>query len=534
MDPTLGFSEGTERANEISSVYDKIKRAELEANVWTFATRRTALRAIDTNTMQVQPAVWQQGTTYFKGSIVSDGTGFLWQSRIPNNTGNQPNSSTGTPGSYTWEPYFGPLTAALYDSTADYFAGEIVYTAPGDGTYNVYASLISGNSVDPSLSNQWSSGTAYYKNQVVQQYPAWAIGTTYAQGQTVTYTDGNTYSSLTSGNVGHAPATTSTNWALAPVLILLSQQVPETVLNLPPQSSPIIEWASGTVYSLGSFVLFDGNAYLSIANNNTGNYPNAAGSSSWVVLSGGALYMSLIDLNVNNNPASAPALWSSTTTYATGNKVGGSDGQIYTSIGNGNLDNDPVTDGGVHWTATGILNPWSTVFTQGGGNSQWLQIGGATFPAGVVLPTLDIVWPVGVGPCSQQSTDNAYKLPAGFLRVAPQNPKADTSDWLGVPGNDVANDWTYEAGYLVTRESDPIVYRFVADVNDVTTFSTTFCEALGARIGMEVCPILTQSEAKVQSIQGEYNRWVGIAKLQNGIEAGAFSPPLEALIACRV
>ena len=45
IDSTLGFSEGTQRAQEIQFAYGKIKRAELRDNPWRFATRRTALRA---------------------------------------------------------------------------------------------------------------------------------------------------------------------------------------------------------------------------------------------------------------------------------------------------------------------------------------------------------------------------------------------------------------------------------------------------------------------------------------------------------
>ena len=533
MDPTLGFSEGTQRANETGFAYGKIKRAELEDSVWTFATRRAPLRAIDTNTMLIAPAVWGPGYTYFKGSVVSDGTGFLWQSKIPNNIGNQPNSSTGVPGSYTWEPYFGPLTAELYDSTQDYTTGELVFTAPGDGTYNAYLSLVSGNAVDPSLPNEWSPTTTYFQNQVVQQYPAWAVGTTYGKGATVTYTDGNTYASLTSGNVGNIPPASGANWSMVPVLILMSQMVPAATLTLPPQSSPIIEWAVGTTYSIGNFVMFDGNAYVSIANANTGNYPNAAASTSWAELTGGTLYMSLIDLNVNNNPSSAPALWSSTTTYSIGNKVGGSDGQIYTSSVNGNLDNNPVLDGGVHWTATGVLNPWTTVFTQGAGNSQWLQIGGSAFPAGVALVTLDIVYPLGAGPSSDETSKNVFRLPAGYLRLADQNPKSGVVSWLGVPGNPPETDWTFEDDYIVTWQCDPFTFRFVADVVDVTKWPSTFCEAFAARLGMEVCESLTASTAKVAGIQSEYGKWIGIATMKSGIEKGAVLPPLDDLLSCR-
>lgn len=526
LDPVLGFADGSQRANETQFAYGKIKRSLLRSDVWRFATRKAVLRPIDTNTMLLAPAMWMSTTTYFKGSVVSDQTGFLWQSKIPNNLGNQPQNS------YTWEPYFGPLTVGLYDSSQVYFAGEVVYTAAGDGTYNVYASLISQNALDPSLRNIWNATTTYFQNQVVVVWPAWASGTTYAAGATVTYTDGNTYSSLAAGNVGNIPPAVGTKWALTPTLSLMSQLVPIATIVGPPQTSAIIEWSSATTYSVGSFVLFAAHTYL-CTSAPTGQPPSIAGQG-WTQLTGDTAYMSLIDLNINNSPASAPALWASGTTYAAGNKVGGSDGVIYSSVGSGNIGHDPKLDGGVNWTNTGVLNPWTTVFTQGAGNQQWLQIGGAKAPAGVALATLDIVYPLGAGPFEQAQTRNVYRLPAGFLRTCPQDPKAGTVSYLGVPGNLSDNDWTYEGNYFTTWEGDPIPYRFQADVVDVTQFDDMFCETFGYELALAVVAPLTQSVSKEEEIQKNYKDYKAEAKTINGIEIGPVNPPLDDLIACRL
>ncbi len=529
INPALGFAEQSERASETAFAYGKLKRAELRACVWRFATRKAVLRPINTNTMLLAPSMWQSTATYFKGSIVSDETGFLWISKIPNNSGNQPEDS------YTWEPYFGPLTVSLYNSDVAYFAGEVVYTAPGDGTYNVYLSLISANAVDPSLPNQWSASTTYFANNVVQAFAAWASGTTYAAGATVTYTDGNTYTSLVGSNTGNAPPSyIGTKWALTPLLSLMTQQVPVTTLVSPPQCSPVIEYAAPTTYSIGNFVMFDGTEYVSLQNNNTGNQPNLSASSSyWAALSGGTLNMSLINLNINNNPADVPAAWASGTTYSTGAQVSASDGVIYTSLVNSNLGNNPANEANPSDWSPGALVPWTTTFTQGGGNQQWVQIGGAAFPAGVALATLDIVYPLGSGPYEQAQTKNVYRLPAGFLRTCSQDPKAGIVSYLGVPGNDSENDWTYEGAYFTTWEGDPIPYRFQADIVDVTTFNDMFCEKLALRLGLEVCEILTQSTAKVAEIAQKYKKFGDEAKTVDGIELGPDQPPLDDLIACR-
>lgn len=526
MDSTLGFTEQSNRARAVSFCYGKLRRSELRENVWTFATRRTALRAVDTNTLLMAPALWSSLTTYFAGSIVTDQNGTAWQSTVVNNLNNTPGNSN------TWVPYFGPMTAALYDSSQSYFSGEVVYTAAGDGTYNVYASLVSGNNIHPALPNQWAAGTTYFKNQVVQAFPAWAVGTTYAAGASVVYTDGLIYSSLTAGNVGHIPPSSLSSWAPMPTLTLTSQLVPAGTPSAPPSTTPIAEWQQASTYVLGSFVMFNSSVYVSLQASNTGHFPNAAASTFWAKATGGTSYMGLTILNIGNNPATAPALWSAATTYALAALVAGSDGNVYSSLANGNINHDPTTDI-VNWVATGALAPWTTSFTLGGGNSMWLQIGGATFPFGVGLTGLNILYPINCGPCSQVGTQNVYRLPAGYVRSAPQNPKADTVSYLGAPGNAPALDWEFEGGYIITSEINPIVFRFVADVQDVTTFDDMFCEGLACRIGLEVAEPLTQSTSKVGVIGKFYSEMMGKAKRQNAIEEGADELPLDDYLACR-
>lgn len=528
MDATLGFTEVSKNARQVSFAYGKVRRAELARNIWTFATRRAALRPIDSNTMLLLPTLWVSGATYFVGSIVADSANNYWISNTPNNLGNVPG------GAVNWEPYFGPLTVTLYDSTLTYFAGELVYTAPGDGTYNVYLSLENANALDPSVPNEWSSSTTYFKNDVVQVYPAWASGTTYAAGAVAQYTDGNWYASLVAGNVGNVPPSSSAKWALVPVVVLASLQAPNTPLLTPPTSSPVAEWSILTTYGLGSFVMFAGTEYVSIAANNTGNLPNAAGSTFWAALSLGTSYMSLIDLNIGNNPSNAPALWSSLTTYSTGQKVGGSDGSIYSSVGSGNLNHNPVGDGGVHWTNTGVLNPWTTVFTQGGGNQQWVQVGGSAAPSGVALTEIDIVYPLGSGPVSQNTTRNAFRLPNGFLKPAPEDPKAGSMSWLGAPSGLPYRDWTYEGNYFVSRETGPILFRFIADVTDVSQMKDMFCEGLACRLAEAISPHLTQSSLKLKDVTDHYNVTMREARVANLIEIGAIETAVDDWIACRV
>ena len=363
MDATLGFAEISKTARQISFVYGKVRRAELQRNVWRTATRRAILRAIDTNTMLLAPSLWSAGTTYFVGSIVTDSSGNLWISRIVNNLGYQPGVIW-----TAWEPYFGPLTVMLYDSTTCYSAGELVYVTVGDGTYRVYLSLQNGNADVPGTATAWDGTVTYFQNQVV------------------------TYSSVA--------------------------------------------------------------------------------------------YMSLVDLNLNNQPNTSPT-------------------------------------------------QWTTSFVGGAGSDKWLEIGGAEFPAGVTLAQLNIIYPINSGPLSQTFTNNVFRLPNGFLKQAPSDPKAGTRWSLGGPHGPWPDDWLFEGNYIVSAEVGPIMIRFVADVTDVASMGDMFCEMLACRIALEVCEPLTQSTSKLDVIAKIYEKFASEARRTNAIEIGSEDSPDDDFVLVR-
>ncbi len=284
----VSFSDNSKQASEMSFCYDKLRRAELRRNVWAFATRKVALRAVDTGTMLLSPVAWSGTTTYGLGAIVADSNGYNWQSKVQDNLNNTPGTNS------SWDMYCGPLTVSPYDTTGTtgYYAGEIVYETPGDGTYAVYLSLASNNSQDPRAPSIWSTLTQYSKDQVVLYYAAWAVGTTYAAGNVVTYNN-LAYVSLAGSNVGHEPDTSPTYWV---------------------QVNPLLAPAyynALTTYSIGQFVTLSGTNYVSLVNNNTGNTPSSS-PSDWVAQAAGTYYVSHSDFNMNNNPASSPSLWSTT------------------------------------------------------------------------------------------------------------------------------------------------------------------------------------------------------------------------------
>lgn len=493
---------------EISFAYDKLRRAELKRSVWKFAIRNAVLRPIGAGFMLLAPVLYASTTTYGVGAIVVDSAGLIWQSRTQDNLANQPGLPAVGGGASPWEIFSGPLAVQPFDTTGgtSYFAGELVYETPGDGTFLVYVSLQSGNSQDPRAPSLWISTTQYIRDQVVQYYAAWAIGTTYAAGNTVSYS-GLVYVSLIAGSVGKEPDISASAWAVVSATLAPAY------------------YGSTTTYSLGQFVTYLGVNYASRVNSNTGNTPSSS-PTQWAAQAAGTFYASLVDFNLNNSPGSAAALWSSLTTYSTGQQVGGSDGMIYTSVGSGNLNHNPVSDGGVHWTNTGVLNPWTTTNPFGSANQAWLQLNSS-------LTDLQIIYPIGSGPASQSATKNVFRMPAGYLRRAPQDPKAGAMSFLGGPSGIGYDDWLLQGDYLVSASAFPIVLRFVADITDVAAMDDMFCEGLAARIGFEVVERLMQATAKRAALAAAYLKVMGEARLVNGIETGPVEPPEDDYLTVR-
>jgi hypothetical protein len=424
------LAEGSRNAAEVAACYDKLRDAELRRHLWRFATRVCPLCPVDTSTMLLVPPVWSASTTYFPGAIVMDSLGNWWMTGVDNNLGNQPGSDT----DFTWEIYFGPMTAEAYQAPGSstisgrgYFSSQVVYKTDGFGNVRVFNSLTTSNTDGPDVPISWSP-TA-----------------TYAAGQVVFGGDGWYYMSLFDLNTGTAPT---------------------QVISL--------QWWSGT----GPTLPF------------------------------------------------ARKPWQIGITYAAGDTAGALDGLIYQSNASGNVGYNP-TSSPTKWTPVGRKNAWTPCFIGGLGADTWHLLNATLAP-------LNLIYPIGTGPLSQSSSRNIYRLPNGWLREAPQDPKAGSASFLGAPTGRQYNDWTYQGDYFTTGDaSSPILYRFVADVQQVPKMDPLFCKALAASIATIICEPLTQSNGKLQMAASEYARALDDAGTVDGIERGPTEPPIDDWIATR-
>ena len=300
-------------------------------------------------------------------------------------------------------------------------------------------------------------------------------------------------------------------------------------------------WSSSVTYNDGQFVIGSDNlVYVCLVGTSTNNNPvgdmgvhwastgtSAAGTTTPSYYAGELVY-NLVGTTVNvyqclttgttDNPTLAPLLWQAAVTYNIGDTVVDGFGAVWQSEIDLNVNNPP----------TGF--PWFSVsagaLDQNVGQN-WLQLN-----AKVQFQRVN--YPIGAGPRNQSTTRNIYRLPSGYKRMAPQDPKAGAVSYLGAPSGLPESDWEIEGDYIVTRDSKVLIFRFVADIQDVTRMDPMFCEMLSLRLAIKIAPRLTNSTAKVSELGAEYRLWGGEARAVNGIETGPTEPAVDDFLACRL
>lgn len=220
-DRIQSVDEDSKANSECSFVYDKLRRAELQRNIWTFATRKAILRPLDTDVLLLDPAAYDETVTYERGAVVKDENGFWWMSVAFENINNAPGSTT------AWEAYFGPRTVHPYDSTIEYFAGELVYieTTATPGSFVVFLSMSNGNAAVPDTATDYDATALYARGARVlsggfmwtslievnrgitpiEGPVEWSAVTSYSIGDAARASDGFEYTSTANGNQGNDP-----------------------------------------------------------------------------------------------------------------------------------------------------------------------------------------------------------------------------------------------------------------------------------------------------------------------------------------
>ena len=236
-------------------------------------------------------------------------------------------------------------------------------------------------------------------------------------------------------------------------------------------------YAAATTYSLGSIVK-DSSGYWwqSKVASNTGNTPGAGAN--WERYFG----------------TDTVTLWDTDISYFAGEIVSSLAGNYYVSLISGNESHDPTT---------------TTNF--------WLLLNGTAV-------AFNPFYPLGTGPSSDNSTSNIYRLPHGFLRMAPENPRAGVHNYVGFQGAEDPKDWVLESEYLVSSQNSALFIRYVADVDDVALMHPLFCELLAADMALMLCEQFTQDQTKKNQLRGDYRQIARDARGVNAVEVGPITP----------
>lgn len=154
-------------------------------------------------------------------------------------------------------------------------------------------------------------------------------------------------------------------------------------------------------------------------------------------------------------------------------------------------------------------------------SSSWMA------PTGVTTSTIFIPDPMGFDPPGGTTTRSRYRLPANFMRLAPQDPKQPSTSRLGTTAGLNFNDWEIEAGYLVSSATTGgLILRFVADAQIVSAMEDMFCMAVACRMALLMNQQLTQRPDLGNSLMGQYARFVREAQAISAIEGGTTEPDI--------
>jgi len=118
-----------------------------------------------------------------------------------------------------------------------------------------------------------------------------------------------------------------------------------------------------------------------------------------------------------------------------------------------------------------------------------------------------------------------YLLPADCLRL------------LRVVGASIgpvnAPPYELSAGRILIDHSGPLDILYIARVTDAGRFDALFVQVLAARLALEACERITQSNTKKQMLAEDYAQALKTARRANAIERPAVRPVTDTWLAAR-
>ena len=117
----------------------------------------------------------------------------------------------------------------------------------------------------------------------------------------------------------------------------------------------------------------------------------------------------------------------------------------------------------------------------------------------------------------------AYELPSDFLRLLSPYPEDNLNDL----------DYEIEGRKIYSDLRSPLYIRYVSRVTDTSLMDATFREVLAARMAIQMCEDITQSNAKRTTIAEDYKQGIVQARKANAIESISAQPPEDTWVTVR-
>jgi hypothetical protein len=99
--------------------------------------------------------------------------------------------------------------------------------------------------------------------------------------------------------------------------------------------------------------------------------------------------------------------------------------------------------------------------------------------------------------------DSRYQLPTNCLRVVEV---------------DSEYPWVVEGRMILIDGTDPLPFRYTAEIVDTSQYDPLFVSAAASRLAMDVCERLTQSNSKLEAISKIYEYVIKKARSADGQE----------------
>lgn len=127
--------------------------------------------------------------------------------------------------------------------------------------------------------------------------------------------------------------------------------------------------------------------------------------------------------------------------------------------------------------------------------------------------------------------DYAYALPEKALRVI-DLPDLDRRQWtIGSTGPAGSEIKTILVNY---NNGDELNVIYLALVDEVGQWPPTFCDAMAAKLAMELCEAITQSDGKLQVCAARYDEAIRRARVTDAIEIPPVQQPVDDWITARL